>query len=159
MAATDRPPVIAARSDARRAARRAGTWPLVALVGWTLYVWSTRIGNAAGNDALSTGSKTFSIVLSLTFVGLAVAAAVVAVRAWSRPLARVEALVLRALVGWTVLVWVVRIPMIAVADHSVGFKVVHAVLGVVSIGLAALVWRSTTAAGSVPESSPATPAG
>jgi hypothetical protein len=128
---------------ARTSSRRPGTWPLVAMVVWSLYVWSTRIKNATGDDTLSSGGRAFSVVLSLSFIAFAVAAAVVAVRAWSRPLARAEALVLRAFVGWTVLVWVIRIPMIAVDSHSVGFKVVHAVLGLISIGLAVLVWRST----------------
>jgi hypothetical protein len=165
MAATDRTPAppsgtpAGARSTSGRRGRRAGTWPLVALIVWSLYVWSTRIRNAAGDDGLSSGSKAFSIVLSLTFVAFAVAAVVVAVRAWSRPLVRAEALVLRAFAAWTVAVWVVRIPMIAVADHSVGFKVVHAVLGIISIVLAVVVWRSTPAAGAVDESRPAVSAG
>jgi hypothetical protein len=161
MAATDRTPETPEGSPSApvRTRRRPGTWPLVALVVWSLYVWSTRIRNAAADDALSSGSKAFSIVLSLTFVALALAAVVVAVRAWSRPLARVEAVVLRAFAAWTVAVWVVRIPMIVLADHSVGFKVVHAVLGIISIVLAAVVWRSTTAVDVSDESRPAVTAG
>jgi hypothetical protein len=146
-------------SSTRRAGRRAGTWPLVALVVWSLYVWSTRIKNATGDDTLSSGSKTFSVVLSVTFLAFAVAGIVVLVRAWSRPLVRVEALVLRAFAAWTVAVWVVRIPMIALDDRSVAFKVVHAVLGLISIGLAALVWRSTNGVAVDDESRPAVSAG
>ena len=40
--------------------------------------------------------------------------------------------------GWTVLVWTVRGGGILLDDHEVGFKVVHTVLAVCSIGLA--VW-------------------
>ena len=145
--------------DRRSSNRRSGVWALLALVGWSLYVWSTRIKNVTGDATASSGSKAFSIVLSLTFLAFAVAGSVVLVRAWSRPLARVEALVLRAFAAWTVAVWVVRIPMIALDDRSVGFKVVHAVLGVISIALAALVWRSTQRVGAGDESRPAVSAG
>ncbi len=61
--------------------------------------------------------------------------------------------------AWTVAVWVVRIPMIALDDRSVGFKVVHAVLGLISIGLAAVVWRSTSRPAVPDESRPAVSAG
>jgi len=67
--------------------RRPGTWALLAFVVWSLYVWSTRIKNATGDDTLSSGAKAFSVVLSLTFLAFAVAGVVVLVRAWSRPLA------------------------------------------------------------------------
>src|SRR3954464_4084327 len=82
--------------DSRSSHRRPGTWALLALVVWSLYVWSTRISNATGDDTLSSGSKAFSVVLSLTFLVFAVTGIVVLVRAWSRPLARMEMLVLRA---------------------------------------------------------------
>jgi hypothetical protein len=39
------------------------------------------------------------------------------------------------------LVWLVRVPQILIADHTVAFKVVHVALGVVSVVLAALVWQ------------------
>ena len=128
-----------------RSSRRPGTWPLLALVVWSAYVWSTRIRNAAGDATLSSGGKAFSIALSTTFIGFAVAGVVVLVRAWSRSLTSTESLVLKAFAGWTVLVWLVRVPMIVADGHSVPFKVVHAVLGLISIALAALVWRSTSA--------------
>jgi hypothetical protein len=41
----------------------------------------------------------------------------------------------------TVVVWLVRVPMILVADHGAPFKIVHVGLGVVSVVLAALVWQ------------------
>lgn len=150
---------VSSNPSTKSSTRRPGTWPLVAMVVWSLYVWSTRIKNATGDDTLSSGSKAFSVVLSITFLAFALAGAIVLVRAWSRPLARVEALVLRAFSAWTVAVWVVRIPMIAADDRSVAFKVVHAVLGLISIGLAVLVWRSTRGADAADESRPAVSAG
>jgi hypothetical protein len=83
---------------------------------------------------------------------------VVLVRSWSRPRTHAENLLLRVFAGWTVVVWVVRVPMILVADHVVGFKIVHATLGLISVGLAALVWRSTTTVAADDESLQATPA-
>jgi hypothetical protein len=128
-----------------RSSRRPGTWPLLALVAWSAYVWSTRIGNAAGDANLSSGAKAFSIGLSVTFIGFAVAGLGVLVRAWSRSLTSTESLVLKSFAAWTALVWLVRVPMILLDGHSVPFKLVHAVLGLISIGLAVSVWRSTSA--------------
>ena len=94
---------------------------LFAFVAWTLFVWAVRIKNADGSVG--------AVLLSLTFIVPAVAALV-------RP-----AVVLRPLVYWTAAVWAWRIVDIVVAsDHGIGFKVVHTVLGVVSVvlGVAAL---------------------
>ena len=46
------------------------------------------------------------------------------------------------LAGITTVVWAVRGVQIALADHSVGFIVVHTVLALVSIGLAVVAWRA-----------------
>ena len=51
--------------------------------------------------------------------------------------------VIHVFAAWTGVVWAVRIPMIVLADHAVGFKVVHAMLGLISIGLAAVAYRTT----------------
>jgi hypothetical protein len=64
------------------------------------------------------------VLLSLTFIVPAVAALV-------RPAA-----VLRPLVAWTVVVWLLRVGDIVVApEHGAAFKVVHTMLGVVSVAL------------------------
>jgi hypothetical protein len=135
-----------------RTSPRRGTWPVVALVVWSLYVWGTRISNALGDPALSIGGKAFSGGLSLTFVALAVAGIAIVARSWSRARTPIEVGVLRAFAGWTVAVWVVRVPMIVVADHVVGFKVVHAMLGVISVVLAVWVWRTASASTPAEES-------
>lgn len=44
--------------------------------------------------------------------------------------------------AWTIAYWAVRMPMITIADHPGAFKVVHAVLAVVSVGLG--VWALMT---------------
>ena len=89
------------------------------LVGWTLFVWTTRIFNVWGDADLGTGEKLGRTGLALSFTLLALAA-------------------------WTVAVWVVRDIRIVAADHDVGFTVVHVVLGVVSIVLAAWAWQEAT---------------
>ncbi|HVF73821.1 MAG TPA: hypothetical protein VM938_02130 [Acidimicrobiales bacterium] len=53
---------------------------------------------------------------------------------------RREALVLRAFAGWTVWVWATRIWNMLGDDRSVGFKVVHSVLALVSIAFAVVTW-------------------
>lgn len=109
---------------------------VLALVAWTFLVWTTRIGNIWNDADLGTGEKwgRTALALSFTVLALAVAAALWRTAAW-----------LRATVGllaiWTTAVWVVRGIGIVGGDHEVGFKVVHAVLAVVSIALALLAWR------------------
>jgi len=53
---------------------------------------------------------------------------------------RGQANVIRAFSIWTVYVWVTRMWNIARDDQSVGFKVVHATLAVISIAFAVAVW-------------------
>ncbi|HEY2813531.1 MAG TPA: hypothetical protein VGJ03_08725 [Acidimicrobiales bacterium] len=92
----------------------------VILVAWTVFVWAGRIRN--GGSVLLAGS--FLVLAVLVFASL-----------W-KPTWRPYTIT--ALVVWTIGVWAVRTPMILVHDHPAGFKAVHAVLAVVSIGLA--IW-------------------
>ena len=138
---------------------RPGVWPVIVFVLWTLFVWLNRISNALRNDALSSGSKAFSVALSLSVVALAVAAATVAVRGWSRPWTRSEAMVLKVAAGWTGLLWLILVPKIIIdgrpagfTGNLAGFKAVHSVLGLVSLALAVWVWRKATAVPGAEES-------
>ena|SRR5688500_16133548 len=97
-------------------------WPIIALAGWTVFVWAGRIRNGG------------SILLAASFLVL------VAVALWRR------GRWITVLAGWTIAVWAVRTPMILVRDHSAGFKVVHSVLAVVSIALAALAFAAERSA-------------
>jgi hypothetical protein len=112
----------------------------LALVGWTLFVWTTRIFNVRGDADLDTGEKLGRTGLALSFTLLAVA---VLAALW-RGSARARLVAVGALAAWTVAVWVVRDIRIVAADHDLGFTVVHLVLGVVSIVLAAWAWREAT---------------
>jgi uncharacterized membrane protein YobD (UPF0266 family) len=113
---------------------------LLAFVAWTVFVWGNRISNTLRSEE-STGAKTFSTVLSLVLLGFAVAVVVVVAKAWKSNLGAGGAKVLMAAAVLTVVVWLVRVPMILVADHGAPFKIVHVGLGVVSVVLAALVWQ------------------
>jgi hypothetical protein len=118
-------------------------WALLAVfVAWTTYVWVTRITNTWGSDIETTGAKVFSTVLSGVMLALAVGGVVVLVRTWKRPLTVGAARFLQVYCGVTVVVWVVRAVQIIASDHTVAFKVVHVVLGVISIALAAGVWST-----------------
>jgi hypothetical protein len=119
----------------------------LALVAWTLFVWTTRIANIWRDEALDGGEKVGRTGLALSFTLLALA---VVVTLWRR-VERASLVAVGGLAAWSVVVWVVRDARILVADHEVGFKVVHTVLAVVSIALAALAWRE---ARRVPAASP-----
>lgn len=115
-------------------ARRPAT---VVLVVWTLLVWTTRISNIWGDQALSDGEKWGRTALAMSFTLLALG---VAVALWRRAGSLRAAVT--ALAAWTVLVWVVRSVGIATGDHDTAFVVVHLVLAVVSIGLAGAAVRA-----------------
>jgi len=108
----------------------------VALVVWTLLVWTARIGNIWGDHALTAGEKWGRTGLALSFT---VVAAAVAVALWRQTSWRTIAV--RALAGWTIAVWVVRAVGISMGDHEAAFIAVHLVLAAVSIALSALAVR------------------
>ena len=112
----------------------------LALVGWTLFVWTTRIFNVWGDADLDTGEKLgrTGLALSFTLLALAVLAAL-----W-RGSPRARLVTVGALATWTVAVWVVRDIRIIAADHDLAFTLVHVILGVVSIVLSAWAWREAT---------------
>jgi hypothetical protein len=104
-------------------------WSLLVLVGWTLLIWLSRIRNIWADEALSTGGQLARTGVAVLFVVLAAVAAL-------RPaLVPVFAL-------WTAGYWAVRGVQIILNDHGLGFTVVHTVLALVSIGLAAWVLRT-----------------
>jgi hypothetical protein len=113
---------------------------LIAFVAWTAFVWGNRISNTLRSEE-STGAKTFSTVLSLVLLGFAVAVVVVVGKTWKSNLGAGGAKVLMTAAALTVVVWLIRVPMILAADHGVPFKIVHVGLGVMSVVLAALVWQ------------------
>ncbi|MGH2669555.1 MAG: hypothetical protein ACRDH5_10680, partial [bacterium] len=76
----------------------------LALVGWTFFVWTTRIANIWRDEALDGGDKLGRTGLALSFTLLAIA---VVVTLWRRA-ERASLVAVGALAGWSVVVWVVR---------------------------------------------------
>jgi hypothetical protein len=97
---------------------------VLALCGWTLAIWMGRVRNIVAD-----GGGAADLIVPAGLIALAVLALVSPRRAW-------------VLAAVTIGVWAVRLPLVVVHDHSVGFKVVHAVLAAVSIGLAVWALRS-----------------
>lgn len=107
----------------------------LAFVVWTLLVWLSRIRNIVGNDDLDATGQTVRLVVAAIFISGAVA---VAVLSWRNLTARDT--VLRIFIVWTVGYWLIRGTGILLDDHGAGFKTIHTVLAVVSIGLALASW-------------------
>lgn len=107
------------------------------LVGWTAFVWTTRIGNVWRDHALDAGQKLGRTGLALSFTALAavVLVAYVQRRSW---LGRA----VLVLAGWTAVVWVERSVGIATGHHSGAFIAVHIVLAVVSVALSIVTVRA-----------------
>jgi hypothetical protein len=112
------------------------------LVGWTLFVWTTRVGNIWRDHALDAGQKLGRTGLALSFTALAAVTLVAYVqrRPWLTPAVLVLAV-------WTWAVWLERSVGIASGDHSAAFISVHIVLALISIGLSTLAVRVVGAVG------------
>src|SRR5580765_2715246 len=97
---------------------RSSRLPVYLFIGWTVFVWAGRIRNGG------------SVLLAASFLVLA------AVALWR------GGRWVTALAAYTVVVWAIRTPVILVHDHPAGFKAVHTVLAVVSVGLAIAAQRN-----------------
>jgi len=112
----------------------------LALGGWTLLTWTTRVPLYLTDAELDAADKVRSTLPVLAFVGLA--AAVVGLVLARRGAAGTAVL---ALAGWSIAYWVVRLPFIYANDHAVPFYVVHTVLAVVAVTLSVLAGRAVLA--------------
>jgi hypothetical protein len=129
---------------------RAARWSLGALTAWTAFVWTTRISNAL-NGTESTADKALSIVFAVIFLGFAIGSVVLLVRLWKGAIFdRTWAGFVALFAAWTTTVWCVRFVTIGLSDNTMAFKLVHIVLGLISIGLAALPAREAVARWSQP---------
>lgn len=114
---------------------------LLSFAVWTVFVWGNRISNTLRSTTDSSTTKVVSTVLSVVMCALALAVVWALVRAWRSDVGAAQVPVLLTAAIVTIVVWLVRVPQILLADHTTPFKVVHALLGVVSLVLALLVLR------------------
>ena len=114
------------------------------LVAWTAIVWVGRIRNIVGDDTLADGDRAWGTVVAILFLVLAAVTATLPLGLWHRrPLGSTRLVAIFCL--WTIAFWGVRGAGLLLADHEVGFKVVHTVLAGVSISLAVLLQRADRA--------------
>ena len=133
-------------------------------VAWTAVVWVGRIRNVVGDDELTAGVRTWRLVVAVAFLVLAALLATLPLGLWHRrPLGSTRLVAVFCL--WTIVFWTVRGGGMLFGDHDVGFKVVHTMLALASIGLAGALHRvdrevaRTVAGGSAGEGPSAPSAG
>lgn len=123
---------------------------VVALVVWTLVIWSQRISNIWQDQDLDTSGQLSRTALAASFVGLALVVAVAGWRAGRETLVRAVAV----LGLWTGAVWLVRATGILLGDHGAAFKLVHTVLAAVSVALALAAYRQVRSTGDPIQNAP-----
>ena len=116
---------------------------LVSLVGWTFYVWGTRVANILRDQTLGDVARALDLALAASFLVFAVVVSIMLRRSWSDGMSDAGSTLIRAFVAWTAVVWVVRLVEILSSGHTTSFKAVHTVIGLLSIGLGAAAWRLT----------------
>ena len=116
---------------------------ILALGGWTFFVWSQRISNVLADDELGGVARAWRLGVAVLFVVSAVAlvaGVVMGQRSGTTPSWVARLGVGLAVVGsaW----WLIRGGQILVGDWDLGFKAVHTVLAVIVVGLSVMVWQT-----------------
>ena len=106
----------------------------------TLFIWANRVWLAWTNPDDSVAERIVWSIPITFFVMASVILLIAHIRGANGSDPLIQKLG-RWLVVVTVVFWVVRLPMISLADHEFGFKLIHAILALVSVGLALLGWR------------------
>lgn len=114
------------------------------LIGWTLFLWLSRLRNVVSNDELTSSGRAIRIGVVVIFVVLAGLTAVAVRQLRKAPTsAGWQSKMIGLFVAWTAGYWLIRgIGILIDGDYSVGFKAVHTVLMAVSLTLAFLTARS-----------------
>lgn len=131
-------------------------YPVSGFAALTLFIWGNRIWLAWTNPDDTVAEKLVWSTPITLFVLAALAVGILLLRGVDRRSAAFVRLV-QAFAGGTIAYWAIRAPMILLADHPGPFKVVHAVLAIVSVASAALAIRSVRVgadAGSSPAPAP-----
>lgn len=116
---------------------------LIALGGWTVFVWFQRISNVLGDDELSGFAQGWRLIVAVGFVaaGVALVGSVVAGQRGSG-LGRFASPMGVGLAAVGSVWWVLRGGQILIGDWDLSFKAVHSLLAVVVVGLSVMVWRT-----------------
>ena len=131
-------------------------YPVAVFCAVTLFIWVNRIWLTWTNGTDSVGRKVLWTIPIGAFVASAIVLAVAMLAGADRD-ARWFRLLVQAFALGTAVYWLIRMPMIAFNEHpdltaseEVGFKVVHAVLAIVSVTSAwfAFRWARYAPAGS-----------
>jgi len=126
---------------------------LLALGGWTVFVWFQRISNVLGDDELSGLAQMWRLVVAIGFVaaGAGLVGSVVAGQRSTREgstdqgslgLGRFASPLGVGLAAVGSTWWILRGGQILIGDWDLSFKAVHTVLAVVVVGLSVMVWRT-----------------
>lgn len=120
-------------------------WSVAALAVWSVAIWVARVRNIFADDTLSSAARAAWLVPVVLFVVGGITAGL----AWWKGRGQL----LRPIALFCVvssLYWLVRLVFVLIDHRSVGFVLVHAVLAMVSIGLAALVLKRLWRTGMIP---------
>lgn len=125
---------------------------LLTLSAWTVFIWIARIRNIADDEDLEGWGRLWRLGVSVAFIAMAVGVVILVLR--SRRGSKGDLLVLlrpapAAQIGSVLAVlgslwWIVRGAQILLSDHEIAFKVVHSVLGIITVGLGAWVLSATS---------------
>lgn len=140
--------VTTAPIDSSWTDRAVAVLPPMLLTAWTFLVWIGRIRNVMIDDELSGSGRAARLVLAFAFVGLALAVTVFLVRFVAMARVRGYSVVRQlgvALAVFGIAVWSIRAIGILLDSYGIGFKVVHTLLALATIGLGAHVLRWTAA--------------
>lgn len=137
----------------RRPSVHSRVLPLIPILVWTLFVWSSRIRNVWTDEDLSTGGQWLRTGYAVVFLAFGVALTTMLWRRRPEPLDATGQRVLAVFLAWTVAFWLIRGIGIIVDDHTTSFTVIHTILMIISIGLAG--WAATVVERRSISSSPA----
>ncbi len=122
-------------------------YPVAVFCAVTLLIWVNRIWLAWTNDDDSVGAKVLWTIPIGAFVLAAIVLAVAMLSGADRD-ARWFRLLVQVFALGTAVYWMIRLPMITFNEHpdltaseEVGFKIVHAVLAIVSVSAAWFAFR------------------
>ena len=104
-----------------------------------MFVWGTRVRNIGNDDTMGGGEKALAFLVCAVFIAAAIALLALLVTRQSARLRVLLPVFAVATVGW----WAVRSVFIVVHDHSMAFRVVHIVLGIISSVLAVAAWLTS----------------